>query len=133
MFHTLSENITQSPPNFIENTLNHCKSPFEPPIKSHETDTTCSASHDSCLSCQNLVITPLDIKKYFCYMNYYKYVYENGDISLKEYEKSTANKKHIWKTQILTKYPKLLVNKIRIDALKDPISEWDTSKYEQSK
>lgn len=129
MFIGITKNNIKKEVSCTENILNHCKNP----ITNEEKKTYCTESSESCLGCQNLVITIKDIKKHYCFINYYKYMFDIGDISESEHSKLTSNKLHIWNTQILPRYPKDLLLKIESDAIKSPIQEWDTSNYEQSK
>lgn len=110
--------------------LNHCKDPLASPIEGQKVGEVCSADPDVCFKCQNLVITPEDIKKYFCFMIFYQFLFDIGDITESEFESCTDEKKHYWETYILPKYDSSIVHRIRIEAANNPYPQWDTAKYD---
>ncbi|NNB52786.1 integrase [Pseudomonas fragi] len=85
------------------------------------------------MGCQNLVITPNDIKKYFCYIFFHDYLLDSGDIDEKEYRSAISEKRFIWTEYILPKYSKSLIEKMKTEASVSPIPEWDISNYENNK
>ena len=104
--------------------LNHCKNPCSSPISGQREGYYCSASHEVCLGCPNLVITLEDIKKYFCFMRYHEQLVSSEMISEEEYRKATDEKKFMWESHILPKYSPGLINSIRVDADLNPIWIW---------
>lgn len=116
-----------------EGLFNHCKNPWDSPVPGHSKDSVCSAHSEICLGCQNLVITLLDVKRFFCFINFYDYLLRVGDISDAEYNKAVSEKRFIWQNYILRKYSFDVVEKIRSEALASPIREWDISLYEEEK
>ena len=90
----------------------------------------CKADIEICQSCQNLVITPYDLKKYFCYLNFHKYLLDVGEISEKEFIKATTHKINFWETYVLPKYPAGLVEEIKLEAILNPIDVWDPKTFE---
>ncbi|TKA91726.1 integrase [Halopseudomonas bauzanensis] len=90
----------------------------------------CDADLEICQGCQNLVITPYDIKKYFCYMSFNQYINDIGEISDAELEKATSYKRSFWETYVLPKYPATFIEKIREDAEANPIDVWDPKRFE---
>lgn len=113
-----------------ESLLNHCKNPLDSPVPGQKTGVACSANSEVCLGCQNLIVTPLDIKKYFCFLIFYDYLLQVGDLTEAEYEKVVSEKRFIWNNYILKKYDADFVERIRSDASFYPIPEWDVSLYE---
>ncbi|WP_286988555.1 phage integrase SAM-like domain-containing protein [Cobetia sp.] len=113
--------------------LNHCKDPANSPVTGQHKGDFCSASTDVCLGCQNLVITPRDIKKHFCYINFHDYLLTIGEISTQEYEKSVSDKIYFWDEYILKKYPETLVRDLKEEARTSPIPVWDPKRYEDEK
>lgn len=113
--------------------FNHCKNPFNSPIKGQKNGDLCTVNHEVCLGCQNLVITPNDIKKYFCYIFFHDYLLDSGDIDEKEYRSAISEKRFIWTEYILPKYSKSLIEKMKTEASVSPIPEWDISNYENNK
>lgn len=115
---------------FHEGVLNHCKDPFNGAGKGQVKGEMCDADLEICQGCQNLVITPYDIKKYFCYMSFNQYINDIGEISDAELEKATSYKRNFWETYILPKYPATFIEKIREDAEANPIDVWDPKRFE---
>ena len=113
--------------------LNHCQDPTDSPVRGQSRGELCSAATDVCLGCQNLAITPEDIKKYFCYVNFYDYLLAIREISKDEYEAAVSEKKYIWMKYILPKYPDSLVNELREEAVESPIPIWDPRLYEDNR
>ncbi len=116
------------PTNIQENVLTHCKNPFDSPVLNQSNDTACSADTEVCLGCQNLVITPLDIKKFFCFINYYESAVAIGEIDEKEYHLATTEKRYMWETYILPKYNKSIVERLKSEAIDNPLPEWSLAK-----
>jgi hypothetical protein len=114
-----------------ENQLNHCSAPMNSPVPGQKLGVACSANSEVCLGCQNLVVTLIDIKKYFCFMNFYDYLLSSGEIAEEEYRKAVMDKRHIWDGYILKKYDPGVVERIRLDALANPVPEWDVALYER--
>jgi len=85
------------------------------------------------LGCQNLIITFLDIKKYFCFIAFHDYLLQAGDITDLEHRKATSEKRFIWENYILVKYDSGVIERIRSEALTFPLLEWDISLYEERK
>lgn len=104
--------------------LNHCKDPLRPPIGGQNEGSICSASHEVCLSCPNLVITLQDIKKFFCFMTYHEQLHKQGVLSEDEFRKATDEKKYVWETQILPRYGSEVIQAVRADALSNPLAAW---------
>lgn len=104
--------------------LNHCRGPLNSPIAGQREGYFCTASHEVCLGCPNLVITLEDIKKYFCYMRYHDQLMEACMITEDEYQRATAEKKFIWETQILPRYSPGIIQSVRADADLNPIGIW---------
>ncbi|MGK0547420.1 hypothetical protein ACSEE7_18175, partial [Halomonas cupida] len=113
--------------------LNHCKDPASSPIPGQRRGELCTASTDMCLGCQNLVITPEDIKKHFCYINFHDHLLATGEISEQEFDKAVSGKKHFWDKYILQKYPKYFVRELKAEAEASPIPIWDPKLYEDNK
>lgn len=113
--------------------LNHCKDPKSSPVVGEKSGNFCSADSDVCLGCQNLIITPEDIKKHFCFLNFHEHLFNIGDISEPDLKKATAYKKSFWDFYILPKYPDVLLKDIEASAKKNPCPEWDIVAYEESK
>tara|TARA_R110002050_G_scaffold150823_1_gene277770 strand:- start:268 stop:2298 length:2031 start_codon:yes stop_codon:yes gene_type:complete len=107
-----------------ENLLNHCKDPLNSPQKNQFVGVYCSSATETCLGCQNLVITQLDIKKYFSYLNYHQTLLALGEIKQDEFNLATQEKQYMWDTYILPKYDKSIVEMIRSDAIHNPVPEW---------
>ena len=114
-----------------ENQLSHCRAPLNSPVVGQKPGVTCNANSDVCLSCQNLVVTLVDIKKYFSFMNFYDFLLAAGDISDVEYGKAVKEKRYIWENYILKKYDSGVVESLRVDALANPVPEWDLATYER--
>lgn len=110
-----------------ENLHNHCKDPLHSPQVNQTTGKSCSASSEVCLGCQNLVITPLDIKKHFSFINYYETMLSLGEIEQDEFEAATLDKTYMWNTYILPKYECGFVERIQTDAQHSPVAEWQIS------
>lgn len=110
--------------------LNHCKNPFDAQIPGQRQGEFCDADVEVCQGCQNLVITPEDIKKYFCFMDFHCYLLNIDEISKEEFERATENKKFFWEEYILPKYPNAVVEEIRTEARISPIPVWDPALYE---
>tara|TARA_R110000850_G_scaffold16079_17_gene50243 strand:- start:38760 stop:40436 length:1677 start_codon:yes stop_codon:yes gene_type:complete len=115
---------------FYEGILNHCKDPLIGVGKGQVKGELCKADIEICQSCQNLVITPYDLKKYFCYLNFHKYLLDVGEISEKEFIKATTHKINFWETYVLPKYPAGLVEEIKLEAILNPIDVWDPKTFE---
>jgi len=113
--------------------LNHCKDPTSSPVSGEKPGQFCSADSDVCLGCQNLVITPEDIKKHFCFLNFHEHLFNVGEISETDLKKTTEYKRSFWNTFILPKYPDKLLQDIEDSAQRNPCPEWDIVKYEESK
>lgn len=104
--------------------LNHCRDPLHSPVTGQREGYFCSASHEVCLGCPNLVITLLDIKKYFCFMRYHEQLMEAGMISVDEYQKATDEKRFMWGTHILPRYSPGVIQSVSADADLNPIGIW---------
>lgn len=104
--------------------LNSCKNPLDSPISAQRAGGICSAGHEVCLSCPNLVITYDDIKKHYCYINYHEQLLSSGLITNEEYTSAAAEKIFIWENQILPRYPSHVIDRIRKDAELNPIGIW---------
>lgn len=104
--------------------LNSCKNPNESPVAGQKQGDHCTAGHEICLSCPNLVITHADIKTYFCYLRYHDQLLASGVINTDDYKWATSEKKMIWEEQILKRYSPELVAAIRLDAELRPIAVW---------
>lgn len=113
-----------------ESLLNHCKNPLKSPVSGQKTGSICTANSEVCLGCQNLIITFLDIKKYFCFIGFHDYLLQAGDITDSEYRKAVSEKRFVWENYILVKYDSSVIERIRSEALVSPIPEWDISLYE---
>ncbi|WP_198324793.1 site-specific integrase [Marinobacter nauticus] len=113
--------------------LNHCKDPKTSPVTGEKPGQFCSADSDVCLPCQNLVITPEDIKKHFCFLKFHEHLFSVGDISEQDLRKATEYKSSFWSSYILPKYPDIMLQDIEESAKRDPCPEWDIVKYEESK
>lgn len=116
-----------------ENLLSHCKEPLNSPISGQRLGQYCSGTHEVCLGCQNLVVTLVDIKKYFCFIAFHDYLLQVGDITDDEYSKAASEKKFIWTEYILPKYDTELIERIKTDAQLHPTPVWDISIYEGGK
>lgn len=114
----------ENPGEAEEGLLNHCKSPKKSPIAGHKEGEYCTARHEVCLGCANLIITASDIKKYFCFIEYNEKMLERGIISHDEFSAAVDEKKFIWETQILTRLDADSVAAIRVDALENPLAVW---------
>lgn len=119
---------TDIPETIKENVLTHCKDPFASPMRNQSIGSACNADTEVCLGCQNLVITPLDIKKYFCFINYYEGALAIGEIDEKDFSLATADKRYIWETYILPRYNRSIVERLRTEAIDSPIPEWSLAK-----
>ncbi len=106
--------------------LNSCKDPCQSPVAGQRHGELCTAGHEVCLACPNLVITHQDIKKYFCYMRYHEQLLESGLISDEDHQWATEEKRLVWEDQILPKYNSNLLASIRVDAELYPIEVWST-------
>ena len=115
---------------FYDGILNHCKDPLSGVAKGQAQGEMCDADLEVCQGCQNLVITPYDIKKYFCYISFHHYLKDVDEISQDEFDKATAYKKHFWQSYVLPKYPVALVEEIRQEAKLNPIDVWDPKSFE---
>lgn len=104
--------------------LNHCKNPLHSPIIGQLEGCFCSASHEVCLGCPNLVITLVDIKKYFCFVIYHEQLMEAGMITEDEYRKATIEKRFMWENHILPRYSPEVIKSVRSDAGLNPIGIW---------
>lgn len=104
--------------------LNSCSNPLKSPIHGQKDDTHCTASHEICLSCPNLVVTHEDIKSYFCFIRYYEKLLDSGLIELDDYERAISNKKMVWEGQILKRYEPDLIAAIRVDSELRPVGVW---------
>lgn len=113
--------------------LNHCQDPSSSPVRGQNRGELCSAPTDVCLGCQNLAITPEDIKKYFCYLNFHDYLLAIGEVSEQEFDKAVSDKRHFWNEYILPKYPDSLVRHLKAEAEASPISIWDPKRYEDER
>ncbi|WP_193384580.1 hypothetical protein [Stutzerimonas stutzeri] len=131
----ISESLeaSESTQGMHEALLNHCRDPLRSPASGQKTGSLCSASSEVCLGCQNLIITFLDIKKYFCFIAFHDYLLQAGDITDLEHRKATSEKRFIWENYILVKYDSGVIERIRSEALTFPILEWDISLYEERK
>lgn len=107
--------------------LNHCRAPLNSPIAGQREGSFCSASHEVCLGCPNLIITLKDVKKYFCFMRYHGELRDAGMISQDEYRKATDEKAFMWETHILPRYSPEIVQCVRADADLNPIGIWSPS------
>lgn len=116
-----------------ETLLNHCKDPMDSPIFQQRAGVICSVKHETCLGCQNLIITHADIKKYFCFLAFHEHLQQSGDISIDEYNRAVSEKKHIWTEYILPKYDRAVVERIHTEALESPIPVWDIALYESER
>lgn len=108
----------------IDGFLNHCKDPLHSPVGGQREGYFCSASHEVCLGCPNLIITLTDIKKYFCFMRYHEQLMNSGMITEEEYRKATDDKKFMWETHILPRYSPGVIHHVRVDAGINPIGVW---------
>ncbi|MFV2948999.1 hypothetical protein [Pseudomonas japonica] len=104
--------------------LNSCSDPEKSPIDGQKEGVHCTAGHETCLSCPNLVITHQDIKKYFCYMRYHDQLLENGIIGEQDHRWATYEKKSVWEEQILVRYNPELIAAIRVEAELRPLAVW---------
>lgn len=107
--------------------LNHCNDPKRSPFQGQSSGKTCTANENCCLSCQNLVVTPDDIVKYFCYVNYHEHLFRNGKISEIDLENLLSEKRVVWDTHILPKYQSEIIEKCRVHARSEPLPEWRLS------
>lgn len=128
-----SEVIGVDVEDFSDGLLNHCKDPLDSPIAGQKEGVFCSAGSDACFGCQNLVITAEDIKKYFCFIDFYKYLRDVGDIAEIDFESITSEKIHYWETYILPKYDDTVVHRIRKEAEINPYEYWDIAIYENER
>ncbi|MEE4138733.1 hypothetical protein [Pseudomonas viridiflava] len=106
--------------------FNSCKNPRQSPVLGQKLGNLCTAGHEICLGCPNLVITHEDIKKYFCYMRYHNQLFESGFISAGDHRWATAEKKFVWEEQILPRYDSTILAAIQVDADLHPIEVWST-------
>ncbi|MBT4860825.1 MAG: hypothetical protein HON46_08475 [Gammaproteobacteria bacterium] len=134
----LKNNIKESTkPSQVDNIIyhdglmNHCKNPLHSPVTGEKEGEWCTVNNEVCLGCQNLVITPDDIKKYFCYINFYTHLLDVGDINQEEFDNATNEKKFIWQKYILPKYSKAVVDRLTIEAQHSPFPVWDIAVYER--
>lgn len=105
--------------------LSHCRDPSNSPIKGQKVDQPCGARHEVCLGCENIVVTPSDIKRYFCFIDYYVEVFRMEAISEGEFNEATAEKRFMWETYILPRYSPELIEHLRAEAKSSPVSPWD--------
>ena len=117
--------------NYHDGLMNHCKNPLLSPVTGEKEGEWCTVDNEVCLGCQNLVITPDDIKKYFCYINFYTHLLDVGDINQEEFDNAINEKKFIWQKYILPKYSKAVVDRLTIEAEYSPLPVWDIALYEQ--
>jgi len=113
--------------------LNHCRDPKNSPVQGQSIGELCSVTTDVCLGCQNLIITPIDIVKHFCYIYFHDFLLTINEISEKEYDKVISYKKHFWSRYILPKYPDALLESLMAEAKSSPIPIWDPKCYEDTK
>lgn len=104
--------------------LNHCTAPTASPFSGQKKGEICTAGSDCCLSCQNLLITPADIVKYFSYEIYHQKLRDCGALSDEQLEQIFSEKRLIWEQQILPRYSPNLIAKCRQQALENPPPEW---------
>lgn len=123
--------VKDEPIRLFDGLLNHCQDPAQSPVQNQAKGQLCSAPTDVCHGCQNLAITPEDIKKHFCYLNFHEYLLSIGEISELEFEKAVSGKRHFWDEYILPKYPDLMVREIQDEAAASPIPIWDPKRYEE--
>lgn len=110
--------------------LNSCRDPQKSPIDGQKEGVYCTAGHETCLSCPNLVITHEDIKKYFCYMRYHDQLLESGVIGEHDHKWATSDKKSVWEEQILVRYNPDLIAAIRVEAELRPLAVWSKTSEE---
>lgn len=124
MFVGLTESGEDVALNAVDGLLNHCRDPMRSPVVGQQEGHLCSAGHEVCLGCPNLVITVEDIKKYFCFIRYHEQLFDSGVISEQEYIAATSEKRFIWVNHILPRYKSELIEAIREDSRLNPIGVW---------
>lgn len=124
LFLKLTDNPQEDSPFYFDVFLNHCKDPQHSPIAGQKKGVNCSAGHEVCLGCANLVVTPEDIKKYYCYVRYYQNLRNHDLITEEELNSYIEEKIFMWNHYILPRFPAKLVKSIQIEATLNPISAW---------
>ncbi|WP_152442325.1 hypothetical protein [Pseudomonas putida] len=114
----------ENPEQAEEALLNHCKNPKQSPLVGHKEGEYCTAQHEVCLGCANLIITASDVKKYFCFVAYNEEMLRREIITQDEFSAAVDEKKFIWETQVLTRLDAGAVAAIRMDALDNPLAVW---------
>lgn len=125
-----SKTLSHDLANAADLVLNTCRDPEKSPIDGQKEGVYCTAGHETCLSCPNLVITHQDIKKYFCYMRYHDQLLESGIIGEQDYRWATFDKKSVWEEQILVRYNPELIAAIRVEAELRPLAVWSQASEE---
>lgn len=118
-------------PRFHEALMNHCRDPYHPPIRS-ATGEICSAGPNACLCCRNLVVTPYDIKKFFCSTWYYDYLVTCGEASPERYAAEISPLVSFWHSYILPNFPPDLVRACESSARNDPMPEWAVNRVDDT-
>ncbi|UVL89464.1 site-specific integrase [Pseudomonas sichuanensis] len=107
-----------------EGFLNHCADPKNSPVPGQKEGEYCSAKHEVCTGCPNLIITFEDIKKYFCFIAYHERLRDAGLVDDVEFRIATSEKIFAWENSILPRYSLEVIERIREDARINPIDIW---------
>ena len=101
----------------------HCRDPLASPVHGQRVGIECSA-HDVCLYCQNLVITPEDLVRYFAFVFYHEKKLEQGALTRTEFSTSVDERRHIFEGYILPRYSEESIARARHEAATNPPIEW---------
>jgi hypothetical protein len=110
-------------PTVKESSVAHCRDPLASPVYGQRKGSYCNA-HDACLYCENLVVTPYDLTRYFSFVRYHDHLLKLGKIIAKEYDLVVSERKYMFENYVLPRYSTSLVEIAFREAINNPTGEW---------
>jgi hypothetical protein len=105
--------------------LSRCRAPLNSPQPMQKQGRVCTSN--ACLSCQNLIVTPYDIYRFFCFMNYHNHLLRTGELSPDQFDLTAGEVFYTFTEQIFPKFAPATVTQERARAISNPLPEWQIS------
>lgn len=105
-----------------ESSLAHCKAPTESPQPLQKSGRLCTSN--ACLSCQNLIVTPYDIYRFYCFKNYHEQLLRWGELTMDQFDLIAGETTFVFTEQIFPKFSPAVIAEEERRATLDPLPEW---------